>query len=46
MATRLPSSLRAEAVEDFVDASEREAEMRANLLAAGAPACCLKVAHR
>lgn len=39
------SSLRAEAVEDFVDASDGDAEMRADLLAAGAAACSLKVAR-
>jgi hypothetical protein len=38
--------LRAEAVEDFVDASDREAQMRADPLAASAAACSLKVSHR
>jgi hypothetical protein len=46
MAARLPASLRAESVEDFVDASDGDAQMRADPLAAGAAACSLKVAQR
>ena len=38
--------LGAEPVEDFVDASDGEAEMRADPLAASAAACSLKVAQR
>ena len=35
-----------EAVEDFGDASDGDADMRADPLAAGAAPCSLKVAHR
>jgi hypothetical protein len=33
-------------VEDFVDASDRDPEMRADSLAASSAACSLKVSHR
>jgi len=45
VAARLRASLRAEAVEDFVDASDGDAEMRADPLAAGAAPCSLKIAQ-
>ena len=38
-------TLRAEAVEDFVDASDGDAEMRADSLAAGATPGSLKIAQ-